>query len=80
MHRGGLRGLRLAQRGSARVLEAGGVSVPEGRRALASLEKEMLEEWLSPGGAADLLSAAMFLDSLEQRERDEEHSECREEG
>lgn len=72
LHRSGLRGLRLAQRGSARVLEAGGVSVPEGRRALASLEKEMLEEWLSPGGAADLLSAAMFLDSLEQRERDEE--------
>lgn len=72
LHRGDLRGLRLAQRGAARVLEAGGVSVPEGRRALASLEDEMLEEWLSPGGAADLLSAAMFLDSLEQRERDEE--------
>lgn len=72
LHRGGLRGLRLAQRGAARVLEAGGISVPEGRRALASLEDEMLREWLSPGGAADLLSAAMFLDSLEQRERDEE--------
>ena len=80
LHRGGLRGLRLAQRGAARVLEAGGVSVPEGRRALASLEDEMLEEWLSPGGAADLLSAAMFLDSLEQRERDEESSECRKGG
>lgn len=72
LHRGGLRGLRLAQRGAARVLEAGGFSVPEGRRALASLEDEMLEEWLSPGGAADLLSAAMFLDSLEQRESDGE--------
>ena len=72
LHRGGLRGLRLAQRGAARVLEAGGFSVPEGRRALASLEIEMLEEWLSPGGAADLLSAAMFLDSLEQRESDGE--------
>jgi triphosphoribosyl-dephospho-CoA synthase len=80
LHRGGLRGLRLAQRGAVRVLEAGGSSVPEGRRSLASLEDEMLREWLSPGGAADLLSAAMFLDSLEQRERDEEHSECREEG
>jgi triphosphoribosyl-dephospho-CoA synthase len=54
--------------------------VPEGRRALASLEDEMLEEWLSPGGAADLLSAAMFLDSLEQRERDGESSECRKGG
>ncbi|HEX7170246.1 MAG TPA: triphosphoribosyl-dephospho-CoA synthase [Rubrobacter sp.] len=80
LHRGGLRGLRLAQRGAAQVLEAGGVSVPEGKRALASLEDEMLEEWLSPGGAADLLSAAMFLDSLEQRERDGESSECRKGG
>ena len=67
LHRGGERGLRLTQRGAARVLDAGGASTPEGRRALAALEEEMLEGRLSPGGSADLLSAAMFLDSLEQR-------------
>lgn len=71
LHRGGERGLRLAQRGAARVLDAGGASTPGGRRALSSLEDEMLEERLSPGGSADLLSAAMFLDSLGRRERAE---------
>ena len=55
LHRGGLRGLRLAQRGAARVLEAGGGSVPEGGRALASLEDEMLEEWLSRAGRGPAL-------------------------
>ena len=71
LYRGGLRGLRLVQRGAVRVLEVGGSSTPEGGRALASLEEEMLGERLSPGGAADLLCAAMFLDSLEQKEGDE---------
>lgn len=68
LHRGGELGLRLAQRGAARVLEAGGASTPEGRRELSSLEDDMLDRRLSPGGSADLLSAAMFLDSLERQE------------
>lgn len=71
LHRGGRRGLRLAQRGAARVLEAGGVATPEGGRALAALDRALLERWLSPGGSADLLSAAIFLDALEGRNADE---------
>lgn len=66
LHRGGWDGLRLAQRGAARVLNSGGTSTPRGRRALAALERAMLERRLSPGGAADLLSAAIFLDALER--------------
>ncbi len=67
LHRGGWAGLRLAQRGAARVLEMGGVASPEGRRALAALERALLSRWLSPGGSADLLSAAIFLDALERQ-------------
>ena len=80
LHRGGRRGLLLVQRGAARVLRAGGSSVPEGRRALAQFEDELLEERLSPGGSADLLCAAMFLDSLERWEGDEVPVGRREDG
>ncbi len=66
LHRGGWDGLRLAQRGAARVLDSGGTSTPQGRRALATLERAMLKRRLSPGGSADLLSAAIFLDALEK--------------
>ena len=45
---------------------SGGTSTPRGRRALAALERVMLERRLSPGGSADLLSAAIFLDALER--------------
>lgn len=71
LHRGGPTGLRLARRGAALALEAGGASAPEGRRALAALEAALLERRLSPGGSADLLSAAIFLESLEKAARSE---------
>ncbi|CAJ0731437.1 2-(5''-triphosphoribosyl)-3'-dephosphocoenzyme-A synthase [Ralstonia mannitolilytica] len=43
---------------------AGGLATPQGRRALRLLEKDMLARHVSPGGAADLLAAALFLDRL----------------
>jgi triphosphoribosyl-dephospho-CoA synthase len=64
LHRGGLAALRAAQRGARRILGAGGASTREGRAALAQLERELLSLNASPGGAADLLAATLFLDSL----------------
>lgn len=66
LHRGGMDGLRWVQRGARRVLGAGGMANAGGRRMFDLLDTGMLERRLSPGGAADLLSAAMFLDSLER--------------
>ncbi|SAK62678.1 triphosphoribosyl-dephospho-CoA synthase [Caballeronia hypogeia] len=64
LHRAGLPALRIAQRGARRVLREGGVSTHEGRAALATLEADLLTLNASPGGAADLLAATLFLDSL----------------
>lgn len=66
LHRGGLDGLQWVQRGARRVLDLGSASTPRGKREFVLLDSGMLERWLSPGGSADLLSAAMFLDSLER--------------
>jgi triphosphoribosyl-dephospho-CoA synthase len=56
--------LHAGQRGAQRVLNAGGSSTPAGRTALAALEHELLSLNASPGGAADLLAATLFLDML----------------
>ena len=74
---GGLRGLRLAQRGFRAVLGRGWFPCPRaGARWRPS--KRDAREWLSsPGGAADLLSCACSSTSLEQRERDEDYGRRR---
>ncbi|CAH2900491.1 MAG: Triphosphoribosyl-dephospho-CoA synthase (EC [uncultured Paraburkholderia sp.] len=64
LHRAGLDGLHAGQRGAQRVLQAGGSSTREGQIALAALEQQLLSLNASPGGAADLLAATLFLDML----------------
>lgn len=64
LHRAGLPGLHAAQHGAHRVLEAGGSSTPDGQAAFVALEHALLSLNASPGGAADLLAATLFLDML----------------
>ncbi|SPB16812.1 triphosphoribosyl-dephospho-CoA synthase [Caballeronia novacaledonica] len=64
LHRGGMNALDAAQRGARDVLRHGGAGTNEGRAALARLDAELLALNASPGGAADLLAATLFLDSL----------------
>jgi triphosphoribosyl-dephospho-CoA synthase len=65
LYRGGRAALRDAQTGARAVLAAGGNATAAGRRALSSLEAALLSHNASPGGSADLLAAALFLDALE---------------
>lgn len=67
LHRAGLAGLHAAQQGARRVLDAGGSATREGRAALAALDHALLSLNASPGGAADLLAATLFLDMLAPR-------------
>jgi triphosphoribosyl-dephospho-CoA synthase len=65
LHRGGRAALRDAQTGARAMLDAGGNATATGRRALRSLEAALLHHNASPGGSADLLAAALFLDALD---------------
>ncbi|EHM38579.1 triphosphoribosyl-dephospho-CoA synthase [Hafnia alvei] len=67
LSRGGLSSLEAMQQGAAEVLTRGGYRMPKGRAALAMLETRMLADRVSPGGAADLLAAALFLDRVYPR-------------
>jgi triphosphoribosyl-dephospho-CoA synthase len=64
LHRGGRAGLALARNGARAVLHAGGTSTRAGRARLAELDAALTARRLSPGGGADLLAAALYLDSL----------------
>jgi len=64
LHRAGLAGLRAGQHGARRVLERGGMSSAPGRSEFAILESELMSLNASPGGAADLLAATLFIDKL----------------
>ncbi|MEM5345719.1 triphosphoribosyl-dephospho-CoA synthase [Paraburkholderia azotifigens] len=64
LHRAGLDGLRAGQRGARAVLAAGGTSTAAGRAAFDALEAALLTLNASPGGAADLLAATLFIDKL----------------
>lgn len=67
LSRGGLSSLKAMQQGAAEMLTRGGYRMPKGRAALAMLETRMLADRVSPGGAADLLAAALFLDRVYPR-------------
>lgn len=63
--RGGLLALEQVQGGARAVLAAGGAGCLDGRRALHRFAFEARARHVSPGGAADLLGATLFLDRLE---------------
>lgn len=67
LHRGGPAGLAAVQHGARRTLRAGGMRTHQGRQRFDELDALCADRRLSPGGAGDLLAAAMFLDGLERR-------------
>ncbi|GLO44976.1 triphosphoribosyl-dephospho-CoA synthase [Pseudomonas putida] len=60
--RSGPTGLAAVQQGARAVLTEGGSATLAGRRQLRRLDQHLLHLNASPGGAADLLAACLFLD------------------
>lgn len=71
LYRAGEAGLHAMQHGAQRVLDAGGSATLSGRRALNQMDQQLLGLNASPGGAADLLAACLFIDRLEPALGDE---------
>lgn len=65
LHRGGMETLLIVKEKAKKVLMNNGVSTQEGWKALLELDNVLLSRNASPGGSADLLAAALFLDGLE---------------
>ncbi|OAF07261.1 triphosphoribosyl-dephospho-CoA synthase MdcB [Bradyrhizobium neotropicale] len=65
LHRGGPEGLRFAQASASAFLTAGGVGSSGWRRRAADVHHAFVARNLSPGGSADLLAMALFVDRLD---------------
>ncbi|TWB02383.1 triphosphoribosyl-dephospho-CoA synthase MdcB [Bradyrhizobium stylosanthis] len=65
LHRGRAEGLRFAQESASSFLAVGGVGSPGWRRRAADIHEAFVARNLSPGGSADLLAMALFVDRLE---------------
>ncbi|MBW7965071.1 triphosphoribosyl-dephospho-CoA synthase MdcB [Bradyrhizobium sp. BR 10261] len=65
LHRGGAEGLSFAQASASGFLAAGGVGSPEWGKRAADIHQAFVARNLSPGGSADLLAMALFVDRLE---------------
>ena len=65
LYRAGEQGLQTMQLGAQAVLDAGGSASLTGRRRLHELDQQLIALNASPGGAADLLAACLFIDRIE---------------
>ena len=65
LYRAGEQGLQTMQFGAQAVLDAGGSASLAGRRRLHELDEQLIALNASPGGAADLLAACLFIDRIE---------------
>jgi triphosphoribosyl-dephospho-CoA synthase len=68
LYRGGTAALATAKEGAAAVEAAGGSATELGSQRLRQLDRRLLDLNVSPGGSADLLAAALFLDAVERRQ------------
>jgi triphosphoribosyl-dephospho-CoA synthase len=75
LYRGGTAALAIAKEGAAAVEAAGGSATELGNQRLRQLDRRLLDLNVSPGGSADLLAAALFLDAVERRQNDVEADE-----
>ena len=64
VHRGGMEGLRFAQRQAREFLAAGGASRTDASAHGIEIHRAFVARRLSPGGAADILAAACWFDRL----------------
>lgn len=64
LYRAGEQGLHTMQLGAQAVLDAGGSASLAGRRLLHELDEQLIALNASPGGAADLLAACLFIDRI----------------
>ena len=68
LYRGGYEALCVVRSGARAVLMAGGCGPAHGRKQLQDLDCTLLAKRISPGGSADLLAAAIFLDAVERQQ------------
>jgi triphosphoribosyl-dephospho-CoA synthase CitG len=66
VHRGSPEALRWLQGEARKILDSGGAEAPGGIIRLRVFNRECIRRNLSPGGSADMMAAALYLERLER--------------
>lgn len=67
LHRGGMKALIETKNSAKEIIHNGGANTEEGFNSIIKLDEKLIKLNVSPGGSADLLAAALFLDSIKNR-------------
>lgn len=67
LYRAGKAGLHLTKQRARRFIDRGGVGARDWRPAADRIARDLQLKWISPGGAADVLSSTIFLMLMEER-------------
>lgn len=65
LYRGGAKGLAFARAQARAFLAAGGCAARDWRARSVAIHNAFVDRWLSPGGSADLLAMALFVELQE---------------
>jgi triphosphoribosyl-dephospho-CoA synthase len=65
LHRGGIEGLRFAQRAAQSFLDRGGIAQADWLASAEAIHRAFVDRWLSPVGSADLLAMSVFVRDLD---------------
>jgi triphosphoribosyl-dephospho-CoA synthase len=74
-HRGGWAGVQFVKTSAQTFLEAGGVAQPDWETRARIIHADFVTQRLSPGGAADVLAAACWLQEMQQQRQEVQHPE-----
>ena len=69
VHRGGIEGLRFVQSSASRFMESGGVWQADWLAQARSIHSDFVRHRLSPGGAADVLASACWVEEITRATR-----------
>ena len=64
LHRSNMAVLESVQQRSAEILKHGGLGIPENWTHYLELDNYISTQWVSPGGSADLLAGAIFIQKI----------------
>ena len=65
LYRGGSAGLGYVRRSAQEFRAQGGVDAPDGIAHAEEIHRDFVVRGLSPGGCADLLASALFVDAMQ---------------
>jgi len=64
LHRSNMKVLKQVRQQAAAIISKGGMGIGSNAGSYRKLDRFVTDQWVSPGGSADLLAATIFLNKI----------------